>query len=240
MLALNKNLCLLALAASVTSSDAFVTPSTTRTTISTTIRPTVALHDAADSVDAMTDLLDAAKDAFGDTAAAADSVVDVMNSVQAGLLDGVPVEALYAVAGVLAVGIITVSVGGGGDRDEASSHTSETVVAKKQKAPSTPKIDVSIPYDAAARLAYDAWLVAQGAQDTEATYVNFKAAYYDMAIAQVTAKQKARELVNFDPNKTVVVVETPPKPPASAPPKVAAATAKVDINKVPFFAEYQI
>lgn len=56
------------------------------------------------------------------------------------------------------------------------------------------KIDVSVPYDAAARLAYDEWRVQfdKGAFDQK-RYEAFKANYEAIAVANVSAKKAARE-----------------------------------------------
>lgn len=63
--------------------------------------------------------------------------------------------------------------------------------AAKTATKSTTKIDVSIPYDAAARLAYDEF-VASGKEGTD--YETFKTAYENLAVAQVTLKKAEREL----------------------------------------------
>ena len=55
-------------------------------------------------------------------------------------------------------------------------------------------IDVSIPYDAAARLAYDEWRAEYNKGTFDASrYEAFKTNYYAITIANVTAKKKARE-----------------------------------------------
>jgi hypothetical protein len=56
------------------------------------------------------------------------------------------------------------------------------------------EVDVRIPYDAAARLAYDEWLTKyeKGSFD-EARYAVFKANYEAIAVANVVAKRIARE-----------------------------------------------
>ena len=58
------------------------------------------------------------------------------------------------------------------------------------------KIDVSIPYDAAAKLAYEQWLTASGKDQwgSQAEYEKFKAKYEEMCIAQVTFKKLQREM----------------------------------------------
>ena len=54
--------------------------------------------------------------------------------------------------------------------------------------------DLSIPYDAAARLAYDQWRDQFGKGDFDpARYENFKANYEAIAVANVVAKKRARD-----------------------------------------------
>lgn len=55
------------------------------------------------------------------------------------------------------------------------------------------KIDVSIPYDAAARLAYDEFR----ASGKEADYETFKIKYENLAVAQVTLKKCEREFAQL-------------------------------------------
>ena len=55
-------------------------------------------------------------------------------------------------------------------------------------------VDVSIPYDAAARLAYDEWRKQYDKGDfDESRYPHFKANYEAITIANVSAKKKARD-----------------------------------------------
>jgi len=75
-----------------------------------------------------------------------------------------------------------------------------TVASIKAKAmerdlvPQTDKVDVSIPYDAAAKLAYDQWLAANGKWGSDAEYEKYKAKYEEMCVAQVTYKKLQREM----------------------------------------------
>lgn len=72
------------------------------------------------------------------------------------------------------------------------------ITAKKlgrELLPPTDKIDVSIPYDAAAKLAYEQYLAGKGvAWGNEADYEQFKAKYEEMCVAQVTYKKFEREM----------------------------------------------
>ena len=61
--------------------------------------------------------------------------------------------------------------------------------------------DVSIPYDAAARLAYDEWRKKYNKGDfDENRFQNFKANYEAITVSNVIAKKKAREEGNTDPS----------------------------------------
>ena len=53
--------------------------------------------------------------------------------------------------------------------------------------------DVSIPYDAAARLAYDAWCAQYGKSPDEGRFANFKANYEALTVANVVAAKDARD-----------------------------------------------
>jgi hypothetical protein len=54
--------------------------------------------------------------------------------------------------------------------------------------------DVSIPYDAAARLAYDEWRAQYNKGDFDANrYLNFKNNYETITVANVVAKKRARD-----------------------------------------------
>ena len=60
--------------------------------------------------------------------------------------------------------------------------------------------DVSIPYDAAARLAYDEWRNQFNKGDfDEVRYPNFKANYEAITVANVVAKKRARETGSTEP-----------------------------------------
>lgn len=53
--------------------------------------------------------------------------------------------------------------------------------------------DVSIPYDAAARLTYDEWCKTNGKSFDAAKYATFKDNYEAITVMNVSAKKKARE-----------------------------------------------
>lgn len=62
--------------------------------------------------------------------------------------------------------------------------------------PETQKVgpDLSIPYDAAAKLAYEQWLDANGKWGNEAEYEKFKSKYEEKSVAQATYKKLEREM----------------------------------------------
>jgi hypothetical protein len=76
--------------------------------------------------------------------------------------------------------------------------TVATITAKKMERelfPSPVQVDLSIPYDAAARLAYDKWRVDYGKGEFDsASYDTFKTLYEKLMVAQVTAKKLQREM----------------------------------------------
>ena len=101
-------------------------------------------------------------------------------------LSNAPSEAAIAVALLLLIGA-GVAMKNGSLSDSGSP---------KKRTESEPEpIDVSIPYDAAARLAYDNWRVEQGKGDFDVeTYKAFKEIYTQLAVTEVVVKKKSREM----------------------------------------------
>jgi hypothetical protein len=61
--------------------------------------------------------------------------------------------------------------------------------------PEPEPIDVSIPYDAAILMAYDAWRIEGDRGDfNEQIYKKFKATYITKAVAEATTKKAVRDL----------------------------------------------
>lgn len=93
------------------------------------------------------------------------------------------------------------------------------------------KLNLSVPYDAAARLAYDNWCASNdNAKFNAKAYEQFKRIYEAKAIAEAKSKKLARDLKNFN-NDAVPIVEP-------AIPKVATSTTKQPITKAaesPFY-----
>jgi hypothetical protein len=99
--------------------------------------------------------------------------------------------------------------GGGGAFNEATYKAFQTkyetltvanVIAKKMErdmaAMEPPKVDLSIPYDSAARLAYDQWRSANGQEGgfDEANYKAFQTKYETLTVANVIAKKMKRDM----------------------------------------------
>ena len=89
-------------------------------------------------------------------------------------------------ASVLGAGGVAVASKRGG----ASSTNGATSTAPAK----VEKIDISIPYDAAAKLAYDEFR----ASGKETDYETFKSKYEQLAVAQVTLKKLEREFVELN------------------------------------------
>jgi len=95
-------------------------------------------------------------------------------------------EALAAGGAAIAAGIAAVFSRRGG---QESSSTDKKAAAKEE--PPLPKIDVSIPYNAAALLAFDEW---KGDKTLPAeSFADFEAIYEEKTVAMVTSKKVARE-----------------------------------------------
>lgn len=105
-----------------------------------------------------------------------------MPSFDIGGMDVLPIAGLAIVA-VAAVAFVLVGGGGGEGGDEAAAAPSAPAAS------SSSGTDLSIPYDAAARLAYDK---AKGGSFDAADYAKFKADYEEKAVKEVIAKKKAR------------------------------------------------
>jgi hypothetical protein len=111
----------------------------------------------------------------------------------------VPVMAAAA-AGVALVAFAAVAASSSSGTSSANSsgtaaNTKASPPARKGRA----NFDVSIPYDAATRMAYYAWcLQNEGQVFNAAGYEHFVELYTARAVAEVTAKKRARDLAAFD------------------------------------------
>lgn len=98
-----------------------------------------------------------------------------------------------------------------------------TSILKKSKKKASP---LAIPYDAAARFAYDEWLMKhEGEKFNAEGYQVFQQTYDSMAVAESTYKKLARDLDAFEnkappptPPRRIVPKKTPPKQTAKASP----------------------
>jgi hypothetical protein len=90
-------------------------------------------------------------------------------------------------AAVLAVALASSLAGKGGPAGDGSGSSSSSTPAPTKKAPKPEPVDISIPYDAAARLAYQR---ATGGKGGGADFAAFNAMYREVAVAEVTLKAK--------------------------------------------------
>jgi hypothetical protein len=103
-------------------------------------------------------------------------------------LDGV--DPLY-IAGAVGIAALAFLVKGGASDGET------TRAANESATPEPEAIDVSIPYDATAMLAYNAMCAVDDKEFDEAKFSAFKKAYYELAVAEVVMKQKSRNLASL-------------------------------------------
>jgi hypothetical protein len=224
----------LSLALLCTVAQAFVAPQASR-------RAAVVLADTAD-IDLQGIMQDAASSFSVDTAA---DVVPSLPSVEEGskVLQslGLPVDSMVAAGAVAAVVVLlAVTLGGGGGG--AATEAPGAVATPKAKSAVKQNL-LAIPYDAAARLAYDAWraeksetppkkLSKKEQEADDLAFSRYKAAYEEAAVAEVIAKKKSRDMASFDPTKAVVVAA----PRVVKAPKVVPAQP-VSTAPAPFFAD---
>ena len=80
--------------------------------------------------------------------------------------------------------------------------TLSNTATKEKETSSDVQVDVSIPYDAAARLAYDEWRVTYKKGDFDATrYESFKNNYKVLTVANISASKKAKDAGEEAPEK---------------------------------------
>ena len=133
-----------------------------------------------------------------------------------GSSDGIvsPVVAVVLV-GLVAALIASANSGTTGGGESSAARKS---VRKPRKASS----NLSVPYDASARLAYDAWCMANNEVFNEGGYEHFREIFSAKAVADATAKKLGRDLAMFK-NKAPT---PPPRNISSRPP--AASTINGD------------
>ena len=147
------------------------------------------MYDGSEALDALTD---AVTDAAPDAAAAASgvSLPDIGLSLPALGGDADPPIAIIAGVGILfAAAYAAMKAGGDGDAGGAPAASSST--SSSSSAASSDN-DVSIPYDAAARMAYCNSKGISAVTD-EADFQAYKVQYEATAVAEATAKKAARD-----------------------------------------------
>eukprot|EP00977_Amphora_coffeiformis_P004205 scaffold875_cov185-Amphora_coffeaeformis.AAC.20 len=144
------------------------------------------------SLAVLPDVLDIPGMASGaSTAASSSPVVDAVSS------GGPPIYILAAVAlaGIVAVAVSAVGGGAAGLLNGAAKSGSGSSGTAKEPEPEP--IDVSIPYDAAAKMAYCEYKGVTSVTDM-ADYESFKAVYEEATVAQVTLKKMQREMAMME------------------------------------------
>lgn len=152
-------------------------------------------------------------------------------------LDSLDLSSPMVLGGLAAVLILTgaVAASGGGDSSAGKNKSSAAGAKKEAKEPDVPTICLAIPYDAAARLAYDKWCKDKEASFDQAAYEAFKDVYETKAVADAISKKKSRDLDNFQnqgkkpiPKRNIAVLK----------PKGAPTKEKLEQNEkadAPFF-----
>lgn len=78
------------------------------------------------------------------------------------------------------------------NKDGSDDSSSSTTTSSSSKAGEPAKIDVSIPYNAAARLAYDEWKKSNASSN--ASFEQYEPLYIKKTVADVTAKKVTRDM----------------------------------------------
>ena len=147
---------------------------------------------SSSSLTALPDVLDIPGVESVVTTSPSSPVVDAVSS------GGPPIYllAVVALAGIAAV--LVSSVGGGASRlfDGPARGGGGDGGRAAGKEPGPEPIDVSIPYDAAAKMAYREYTGVASVTDP-ADYKSFKALYEEATVAQVTLKKLQRELATL-------------------------------------------
>ena len=116
-------------------------------------------------------------------------------------------DAPTAAAGILAIvtgGIALTTMGS--SRTINGDETIESLLVIEPD-PEPEKVDLSIPYDAAARLAYDQWRTFHEMGDfDDDSYASFKSKYETMTVANVIAKKMERDILAMIVKPSVPVV----------------------------------
>jgi hypothetical protein len=175
---------------------------------------------AAESSVDLGEIFSAAKEVFGSSGGAEEivrAISDQVGGAADDMFSSFPPE--FAIGSVAIVGLVAIASIAGGDGGSANKRGSKT------------KVDLSIPYDAAARIAYNEWVESQeGVTASDDAFASFKTLFEEKAVAEVTAKQKARDMASFDPSKPKSKPRSTPAP-KKAPVVTKAATASSTTRK---------
>jgi hypothetical protein len=150
-----------------------------------------------------------------------------VSEIQVSVLGDLPLPAVgLSVLTLVAIAALS-NKDGSATTTSASGSTKKTAATpKKSKAAA----QLEIPYDAAARFAYDTWRRENGNAPFNAQgYAVFEELYVSQAIAEATAKKLKRDMDAFDNRPR------PPVPPRQV--TTPRAVEMSDDGKVPFFAE---
>lgn len=139
-------------------------------------------------------------------------------------IDKVDETILVPAVALVGVFFIVGALGGGKRGDDTSGGDGTSGVSKRAKTKKATQL-LAIPYDAAARLAYEEWLMKHDGKYNVEGYQVFQQKYDSMAVAESTYKKLVRELQAFE-NKA-----PPPTPPRRIVPKKTPQTTE----KSPFF-----
>lgn len=130
---------------------------------------------------------------------------------------GVPAQDLELPAVVIGLAVVIaafIAVGSSGVQGASSPSSSPTKQSKKKPKKAGKADQLAIPYDAASRLAYDAWCKANDETFNEGGYEHFRNVFNAKAVADATAKKLARDLAEFKNE-----APKPPPPRKISPPK---------------------
>jgi len=140
---------------------------------------------------------------------------------------------VIGLAVLIATFIAVGNSGGTGDVQGATSSSSPVAKQSKKKPKKGGKADqLAIPYDAASRLAYDAWCTANDETFNEGGYAHFRDVFNAKSVADATAKKLARDLAEFKNE-----APSPPPPRKIAPPKPTTPKKVTNGEESLFFAQ---
>ena len=84
------------------------------------------------------------------------------------------------------------------DNGDQTDGGESSAARKSMRKPRKIALNLAVPYDAGARLAYDAWCNANDAVYNEGGYEHFREVFNAKAVADATAKKLGRDLAMFE------------------------------------------